>query len=276
MAIDDLTPARGRLAGRVAVVVGGGATGDDPDVPGTGEATARVFAAAGASVVVVGRTERNTNRTVDAIAASGGVAVAAIGDVTDAATCERIVADVGSRFGRLDVLVNNLGHYEGGSVAESDDGAWDRSIAVNLRAPVSMTRAAVSLLQSSPNPSVINVSAVSGLLASESAPYGTTKAAMIALNRDMASGLGRLGIRANCLVPGHLHTPSGVRSRSDRRELRRRLSMTGLEGTGWDVAWAALFLASDQARFVTATVLPIDGGVTQQLQQAAIIRLGLG
>jgi NAD(P)-dependent dehydrogenase (short-subunit alcohol dehydrogenase family) len=275
-AINDLRPAAGRLAGRVAIVVGGGATGDDPETPGTGEATARVFAAAGATVCVVGRTEANTLKTVDAITADGGTAIAMIADVTETATCERLVDEAVTKFGRLDILVNNLGYYEGGSIADADDGAWDRSIAVNLRAPIAMTRAAVPHLRNSPNASIINVSAVSGVLASESAPYGTTKAAMIALTRDMASGLGRDGIRANCLVPGHLHTPSGVRSRSDRRELRRRLSMTGAEGTGWDLAWAALFLASDQARFITATVLPVDGGVTQQLPQAAIIRLGLG
>ncbi len=199
-----------------------------------------------------------------------------IGDASETATCDRIIAEVAAMFGRLDVLVNNLGFYDGASIAETSDDVWDRSIAVNLRAPIAMTRAAVPHLAGSPNASVINVSAVSGMLASESAPYGTTKAAVIALTRDMASGLGRHGIRANCLVPGHLHTPSGVRSRNDRRELRRRLSMTGVEGTGWDVAWAALFLASDQAGFITSAVLPIDGGVTQQLQQAAIIRLGLG
>lgn len=276
MPISDLSPAEGRLTGRVAVVVGGGATGDDPESPGTGEATCKVFAAAGAIVCVVGRTEANTGKTVDSITARGGTAVGFIGDASETPVCERIIEEVTNKFGRLDVLVNNLGYYEGASIADTPDDVWDRSIAVNIRAPISMTRAAVPHLTNSPNASIINVSAVSGMLASESAPYGTTKAAVIALTRDMASGLGRFGIRANCLVPGHLYTPSGVRSRSDRRELRRRLSMTGVEGTGWDVAWAALFLASDQARFITSTVLPIDGGVTQQLPQAAIIRLGLG
>lgn len=272
----NLRMAAGRLEGRVALVIGGGATGDDAAQPGTGEAVARVFAAAGAKVAVVGRTREHTERTVERVEAEGGSAVAIIGDATDSAACERFVNDVVGRFGGLDVLVNNLGHYEGSSVAEADDETWDRVLAVNLRSPISMARAAAPHLGKSGRGAIINVGAVAGLLASDSAPYGTTKAALIALTRDMASGLGSQGIRANCVVPGHLYTPTGARYRGERRALRARLSMLGVEGSGWDIGWASLFLASDEARFITATVLPVDGGVTQQLVQAAVIRLGLG
>jgi NAD(P)-dependent dehydrogenase (short-subunit alcohol dehydrogenase family) len=272
----DLGSAAGRLTGKVAMVVGGGATGDDPAQPGTGEAIARLFAAAGAKVGVVGRTKAHTERTIERIEASGGTAAAMIGDATDPATCDRLVSDIVGLYGGINVLVNNLGHYDGTTVADTDDETWDRVLAANLRSPISMTRSAAPYLSKSGRGSIINIGAVAGLLASDSAPYGTSKAAIIALTRDMASGLGPQGIRANCIVPGHLYTPTGKRNRADRRALRARLSMLGIEGSGWDVGWAALFLASDEARFVTATVLPVDGGVTQQLAQAVVIRLGLG
>ncbi len=273
----DLHAATGRLEGRVAVVVGGGATGEDPAQPGTGEAAARVFAAAGAKVAVVGRTAANTERTVDRISAAGGTAIAMLGDATETATCHRLVDDVVAEYGGLDILVNNLGLYGGTGVGETDDQTWDEVIAVNLRSPIAMARAAAPHLGESRRGSIINISAVSGMLASGSAPYGTTKAAMMALTREMALGFGAQGIRANCLVPGHLYTPTGSRNREDMRALRARLSMLGpeVEGSGWDIGWAALFLASDESRFITAAVLPVDGGVTQQLLQAALLRLGM-
>lgn len=271
----DLRLAAGRLDGKAALVIGGGATGDAPDLPGTGEAIARLFAAAGAKVAVVGRTEANTSRCVDRITKVGGTAFALVGDATDSETCARLVDEAADRLGGLDVLVNNLGYYEPGTIAEADDATWDRVLAVNLRSPIATTRAAAPYLAKSAGGSVINIGAVSGMLASESAPYGTSKAAISALTRDMAAGLGAQGIRANCIVPGHLFTPTATLYRGDRRSLRARLSLLGAEGSGWDVGWAALFMASDEARFITATVLPVDGGVTQQLAQAAVIRLGL-
>ena len=269
------TAANGRLAGKVAMVVGGGATGADPQFPGTGEAAAILLARAGAAVAVVGRTAAHTERTARRIRDAGGSADAVLGDATDGDECGRIVGTVGERFGRLDVLINNLGAAQGGSVADVDDATWDQVIAVNLRAPITMSRAAVPLLRHAGGGSIVHVGSVAGLQASGSAPYGTTKTALIGLTREMAMSLGADGIRVNCVVPGHLRTPMGDRGGGASRELRRRLSMLDTEGTGWDVGWAVVFLASDEARFITATTLPVDGGVTAQLALSTVLRLGL-
>jgi NAD(P)-dependent dehydrogenase (short-subunit alcohol dehydrogenase family) len=145
---------------------------------------------------------------------------------------------------------------------------------VNLRAPIAMTRSCAPHFRGAGGGAIVNVGAIAGIQASDSAPYGTTKAALLGLTRDMASGLGSFGVRANCVIPGHLNTPIASRSRG-RRDLRVRLSMHGVEGTGWDAAWAVLFLASDESRYITATTLVVDGGVTQQLTQATLIRLGM-
>jgi NAD(P)-dependent dehydrogenase (short-subunit alcohol dehydrogenase family) len=267
--------ANGRLAGKVAIVVGGGATGADPQFPGTGEASAILLAGAGATVAVVGRTAAHTESTARRIRDAGGVAEAVLGDAIDSDECDRIVGAVAERFGRLDVLINNLGVAEGGSVADVDDATWDQVIAVNLRAPIAMSRAAVPLLRRGGRGSIVHVGSVAGLQASGSAPYGTTKAALIGLTREMAMSLGPDGIRVNCVVPGHLQTPMGDRGDGASRELRRRLSMLGTEGTGWDVGWAVVFLASDEARFITAATVPVDGGVTEQLALSTVRRLGL-
>jgi NAD(P)-dependent dehydrogenase (short-subunit alcohol dehydrogenase family) len=233
-----------------------------------------VFAAAGASVCVIGRSAEHTQRTVDLIAAAGGVAHALVGDASDSATCERLVAEAVERCGRLDVLVNNLGLLAGTNVLDTDEETWKRVISVNLLSPIAMVRAAAPHFRRAGGGAIVNVSAIAGLQSSDCAPYGTTKSALLGLTRDMAAGLGQFGVRANCVVPGHLYTPIAMTNRG-RRELRKGLSMHGVEGTGWDLAWAVLFLASDEARYINAVALPIDGGVTQQLAQSAISRLGL-
>jgi NAD(P)-dependent dehydrogenase (short-subunit alcohol dehydrogenase family) len=264
-----------RLAGKVAIVVGGGTTGDDPQLPGTGAASALLLASSGASVAVVGRSAVHTEGTTERIRTSGGAAAACLGDATDSDDCDRIVAAVAERFGRVDVLVNNLGMATGGSVADVDDATWDQAITVNLRAPIAMSRAVVPQMRAAGGGSIINVGSVAGRQASGSAPYGTTKAALIGLTREMAMSLGPDGIRVNCVLPGHLQTPMGDRGGGAFRDLRRRLSLLGTEGTGWDVGWTVVFLASDEARFITAATLPVDGGVTEQLALSAIMRLGL-
>jgi NAD(P)-dependent dehydrogenase (short-subunit alcohol dehydrogenase family) len=273
VAVDRRPPTSGRLAGTVAVVVGGGATGPDPERPGTGEASARLLAASGATVAVVGRSAEHSEPTVERILAAGGEAAAFLGDARRAEHCGRIVAEVGSRFGRIDILVNNLGVAIGGSVADVDDATWDEVIAVNLRAPIAMSRAAVPWLRRAGG-SIVHVGSVAGIQASGSTPYGTTKAAVIGLTREMAASLGADGIRVNCVLPGHLDTPMADRAGGAPPELRRRLSMLDTVGTGWDVGWAVVFLSSAEARFITAITLPVDGGVTAQLTLAAFNRLG--
>ena len=262
-----------RLDGKAAVVIGGGAVGTDPDLPGTGEASAILLARCGATVAVVGRSLENTRRTVERIVTEGGRAVAVLGDVTTTAGCESVVAEAMVGLGRLDIVVNNLGLAAGGSVEDCDDATWDDVIAVNLRAPIAVTRAAAPHLRAAGGGSVINIGSVAGLQASGSAAYGTTKAGLVGLTREMAASLGPDNVRVNCVVPGHLQTPFGDRGGEAMREMRRQISMLRREGTGWDVGWTVVFLASDEARFVTAATIPVDGGVTEQLTFATVVRL---
>jgi NAD(P)-dependent dehydrogenase (short-subunit alcohol dehydrogenase family) len=254
-------PHSSRLQGKVAMVVGGGTV--DPDWPGTGSATARLLAAAGAKVAVAGRTADHTQATCDLIAADGGDGFPVLTDATRDEDCREAVAATVEHYGRLDILVNNLGRGARGSVVDLSDEAWEESIDVNLRSVVLMSRHAVPHLVAAGSSSIINVSSIAGVRAYGSAAYAATKGALVALTQDMAMAHGRDGVRVNLLVPGHLSTPMGSGHQSeDTREMKRRANMLEAEGTGWDVGWAAVFLASEEARFITGVALPIDGGMS--------------
>ena len=263
----------GRLAGLSAVVIGGGAVGSDPELPGTGEASAILLGRNGATVAVVGRSATNTQPTVDRIISEGGNAVAVLGDVATTSGCEDVVSEAVRALGGLNIVVNNLGLAAGGGVEECDDDTWDRVIALNLRAPVAVTRAAAPHLRAAGRGSVINIGSVAGVQASGSAAYGTTKAGLVGLTREMAASLGPGGIRVNCVVPGHLQTPFGDRGGDAMRDLRRDISMLRAEGTGWDVGWTVVFLASPESRFITAATISVDGGVTKQLTFSTVVRV---
>jgi NAD(P)-dependent dehydrogenase (short-subunit alcohol dehydrogenase family) len=248
-----------RLGGKVAMVVGGGTV--DPDWPGTGSATAILLARAGAKVAVVGRTEDHTKLTRERIAEEGGEALAVLADATADEGCRHAVAKTVEHFGGLDVLVNNLGAGDRETVLSASDEAWERALDINLRSVVLMSRHALPHLIKAGSSSIINVSSIAGIRAFGAAPYSATKGALVALTQDMAISHGPAGVRVNLIVPGHLNTPMGSGHQSEEtRDLKRRASMLEIEGTGWDVGWAAVFLASDEARFITAATLPVDGG----------------
>jgi len=233
----------------------------DPDWPGTGSATAILLAAAGAKVAVVGRSGEHTKLTCDRIAEDGGEALAVLADATNDASCREAVARTVGHFGRLDILVNNLGAGDRETVLSASDEAWERALDINLRSVVLMSRHALPHLIEAESSSIINVSSIAGIRAFGAAPYSATKGALVALTQDMAISHGPSGVRVNLIVPGHLNTPMGSGHQSDEtRDLKRRASMLEVEGTGWDVGWAAVFLASHEARFITAAVLPVDGG----------------
>jgi NAD(P)-dependent dehydrogenase (short-subunit alcohol dehydrogenase family) len=266
--------ARGnRLDGRVALVVGGGTTGD---YPGTGSATARMFAGHGARVVVMGRTEERTRRTVDDIEREGGTAIAVVGDTTSGDDCARAAAAAVSEFGRLDIVVNNVAVHQHVSLESFDEATWDAIYDGNLKAVARMTSHALPHLRASGGGSVINIGSVAGVQATGVVGYGTAKAAVEPLTRDMAAVLGKDGIRVNCIIPGHLHTPHVERvggGGDSARALRNGLNVLGIEGDGWDVAAAALFFASDDSTFVTGQSLIVDGGVTSVLAVSQVMRV---
>jgi NAD(P)-dependent dehydrogenase (short-subunit alcohol dehydrogenase family) len=250
-----------RLAGKVAVVTGAGSEGEGI---GTGRAIACVFANEGARVCLVDREPERAERTLRMIERAGGHAFVHAADITTEDGCNGAVDAAMQRYGRLDVLVNNVGLGAGGGRLEQLPVAlFDQVLQVNLRSAFLMSRAALPHLVACRG-NVLNIASTAGLRAHGASAYGPSKAALVQFTREIAVTYGRDGVRANCIAPGHLFTPL-VQQHLDAaaRERRRRIAPLDLEGDAWDVALAALFLASDEARFVSGACLPVDGGVTQ-------------
>jgi NAD(P)-dependent dehydrogenase (short-subunit alcohol dehydrogenase family) len=247
-----------RLAGLVALVTGAGA---NVELPGTGVAMASLFAAHGAKVGVVDLSDERAQRTVELIESGGGEAMKVIADITDDGECRRAVAEVVGRFGKLDIVVNNAA-ITGGGLADEDNAIWDAVVALNLTAVMQVSRAAVPHLIAAGGGSIINISSIAAFRGLGSGAYGAAKAGVQALTTDYAYLYGRDNIRANALAPGHLFTPMGDQGGPELREQRRRCCLMECEGNAWDVAYAALWLASPEARWITGLTIPIDGGTT--------------
>jgi NAD(P)-dependent dehydrogenase (short-subunit alcohol dehydrogenase family) len=258
-----------RLAGRVAIVTGAGSQG--PGV-GTGKAIAYAFAREGASVCLVDRDAARAQETHDMIVADGGTAMVVGADVTDSVACAGIVRATLDLFGRLDVLVNNVGVSGGDDLAQLDEARWSALIDANLKSCVLMSKHSIEPLIASGRGTIVNIASTAALLASGGAyAYGPAKAAVIAFTREVAVKYGRKGVRANVICPGHIVTPH-VAGFFDAAafEKRRKVAPLGVTGDAWDVASAAVFLASDESRFITAQCLAVDGGVTQTMQMTAV------
>ena len=255
--------ATGRLAGKVAIVTGGGTRSDTEEL-GIGRATALLFARAGARVVVADLSPENAQRTCVDIVAEGGDASVVAADVSDAGACQAMVSAAVERFGALHVLFNNAAVVGSGTVLTFEDENFDRNVAVNLKGPALATRYAIPAMERSGGGSIVYVSSIDAIAApySQTVPYSLTKGALHMLTRTTASNHGRQGIRANCIAPGHVHGafPSRL-MRPGARELRRNASPLGTEGTPWDVAWLAVFLASDESRWISGVTIPVDGGL---------------
>jgi NAD(P)-dependent dehydrogenase (short-subunit alcohol dehydrogenase family) len=247
------------LTGKAIVVTGAGSTDAGH---GTGSAMALLFARHGAHVCVMDRDGERAEATSALIEQAGGSAFTFEGDVTDAAACEGVATETRSRWGRIDGLVNNVGIPGGGRVLDTDPETWDRVMEVNVKGAVLMCQAILPVLIAQRAGAILNIASVAGLFPNGVAAYSSSKAALISLTRELAVGYGRDGVRANVLCPGHILAPLSRERPPDVLERRRRAGPLNIEGTVWDVAWAALFLMSDRARFITAAVLPVDGGVT--------------
>ena len=251
----------GRLAGKIAVVTGAGSRGAGI---GTGKAISILFARAGARVCLVDLSSERAAETLAVIEEEGGEAFVIQADASQERDCERVIADAVKRYGRVDLLVNNVGITDGGGpIHNLDIEAWDNLLAVNLKSVVLMSKYAIRQMIESGGGAIVNIASVAGLLAHGAPAYGAAKAGMIMLTRDTAFMYGRHQIRANVIAPGHIYTPLVAGMSDATREWRTRVAPLGIEGTAWDVAWAALFLASDEARFITGHCLPVDAGVTQ-------------
>lgn len=256
-----------RLAGKVVLVTGAGSQGAGV---GTGKAISVVFAREGARVCLVDRDPARAEDTARRIRDAGGHAIVVPADVTDESACAAAVAATVDQWGTLDVLVNNVGVGGGGGTLEGLAPAeFDRLLNLNFRSAYLMSRAAMKPLLASRG-NVVNIVSTAGLRAHGSAVYGPSKAALLQFTGELAVMYGRQGVRANAVAPGHIFTPLVTEFIDDAgRERRRRIAPLNVEGDAWDVAFAALFLASDEARFVTGACIPVDGGVTQVAALAA-------
>ena len=249
------------LDGKVAIVTGGGAAGDGI---GNGRAAAILLAKAGARVVVVDRAAELAARTVAMIEALGGKAIGCEADVTKPEDCRAMVEAALDRFGRLDLLDNNVGIGSRGSVVEESQETWRRIMQVNVETMFLVAKHAIPAMIRAGGGAIVNVSSISALRPRGLTAYSASKGAVIALTRAMAVDHGPDGIRVNCVAPGPVYTPMVYQPgmSEEARARRRRASILGIEGTGWDVGCAVRFLLSDQARYVTGQTLVVDGGAT--------------
>jgi NAD(P)-dependent dehydrogenase (short-subunit alcohol dehydrogenase family) len=252
------------LAGRVAIVAGGGAAGEGV---GNGRAAAILLARAGTKVVVVDRERALAQRTVDMIAAEGGEATAHAADLTDETQARDAVTAALDHFGRLDFLDNNVGIGSRGSVVDEPLETWRRLMSVNVETMFLVSKHAIPVMvRTAGRGAIVNISSISALRPRGLTAYTTTKAAVIGLTRAMAIDHAAAGIRVNCVAPGPVYTPMvyGGGMSEATRDRRRRASALGIEGTGWDIGHAVRFLMSDHARYITGQTLVVDGGVTLQ------------
>ncbi|MCH7712624.1 MAG: SDR family oxidoreductase [Chloroflexi bacterium] len=255
---------RSRLEGKVAIVTGAGATGSG-DFVGIGQAISILFARQGAKVLLVDRDEKNAEITLANIKEEGGDASILVGDVTSASDCQEMAQAAVSRYGRLNVLVNNVGISGPGSVTDVDEAFWDTVIDVNLKSVMLTSKYAIPLMIEDGGGSIINLSSIVGLRAGSGRPshaYAASKGGIIGLSNSMAVHYGRDNIRVNCIAPGHIRSPMVARHSTDEMlELRRRAGPLGTDGTPWDVAWAIAFLASEESRWISGVTLPVDAGL---------------
>ena len=254
---------RPRMEGKVAIVTGAGSSG--PGV-GTGRAISTLFTREGASILLADREAARAEETLAGIEGEGGTASVVEIDVTDAGDCARMVREAVDRYGRLDVLVNNVGITLPGKVVDVAEEVWDRVLDVNLKSMMLTGKYAVPEMQRGGGGSIVNLSSVVAVRSGggfDSVPYVVSKGGIVSLTISMASDYGPDNIRVNAILPGFIYTPMVAGGLTqEARELRRRTSPLGTEGTAWDVAYAALFLASDESRWVTGVALPVDAGVT--------------
>jgi NAD(P)-dependent dehydrogenase (short-subunit alcohol dehydrogenase family) len=254
--------ARGtRLAGKVAIVTGAGSRADGI---GNGRAAAILFAREGAKVLLVDRNAQLAEGTLKMIAEEGGEAAVCVADVTDADQCRKMVEAAVSRWGRLDILDNNVGIGGRGTVVEVKEEEWETIMRVNVTGMMLASKHAIPAMVKSGGGAIVNISSISALRPRGLTAYSASKGAVIALTRAMAIDHAAEGVRVNCIAPGPVYTPMVYSEgmSAETRERRKNASPLKVEGTGWDIGYAALFLCSDEARYITGVVLPVDGGVT--------------
>ena len=260
----------GRLDGKVALVVGAGSVAEGWS---NGKATSVLFAREGARVFAVDINPAAAEDTVAAIKDEGGEAVAHVADATDTDQVQAMIAACRDALGRIDILHNNVGGSIPGGPVDITEADWDTNIALNLTSVFLTCKYVLPVMEAQGGGAIVNVSSVAGMrfIDRPLASYQAAKAGMVQFSRALGVEYAPKGIRCNCVVPGLMDTPLVRHRLVDKDDpakaeaviaRRHALSPMGHMGTAWDVAYAALYLASDEARYVTATEIVVDGGLT--------------
>ncbi|MFC3078458.1 SDR family NAD(P)-dependent oxidoreductase [Phenylobacterium terrae] len=258
----------GRLEGKAAIVSGAGQT--PGETIGNGRAIAVLFAREGAEVLCVDRVLERAQETAAMIEAEGGKAFALQANIVKAGECEAVAKAAIDRWGRVDILVNNVGIGGGdGPAHRIEEAAFDRILDVNLKGTWLMTKAVLGPMREKGGGAIVNISSLASIAGGGQVAYEVSKAGVNRLTTSVAQANGRYRVRCNAITPGLMDTPmaiegiaraSGRTPQAVRDERNARVPLGGMMGTAWDTAYAALFLASDEAKFITGAILPVDGG----------------
>lgn len=249
-----------RLAGKVAIVSGAGTHGGSG--VGNGAATAILFAAHGADVALVDKNRDWVDTTKELIESLDGNAIAVTADVTDPDACESAVEETIDAFDRLDILHNNVGGGPRDNVVDTTPSEWHDSFQINMMSAISMSRYSIPNMKTTGGGSIITTSSLQAYRPSyDYAQYTVFKSGIMGLTRSIAMDFAADNIRANCIMPGPIWTPKVASSRTEAdRQKRRESTPVPKEGEPWDVGWAAVFLASDEAAWISGSTLPVEGG----------------
>ncbi len=262
-----------RLKDKIAIVVGAGQKAGE--TIGNGRATAILFAREGATVLCVDRNAASVAETCRMISDEGGVASFMVADVTTEPDCKAI-ADTGiERYGRIDILQNNVGIGSGDKGPTSIElETWHHIIDTNLTSMLLICKHVLPHMRKAGRGVITNISSGAAVMSVGLVGYKVSKAGVNALSHTIAMGNAKYGIRCNTIMPGLLDTPMAIESHAEARDIDRAtlraerdsmVPLRGKMGDAWDTAHASLFLASDEARFITGVILPVDGGQSARI-----------
>lgn len=259
---------KGRLDGKVAIIVG---AGQQPgETVGNGRATAERFAQEGATLLLVDINDAWAQDTQRAVQQYGGQSSVLLADITREADCQAIAQTCVTRYGRIDILHNNVGRSRGDrKTVDMDAAVWDEIMAMNLKGMFMSCKHVLPHFIAQQSGCIINISSTSSLAARPTLTYKTSKGAVNTLTQHIAMENAAHGVRANAILPGLIDTPMAIERRAQERGVSRDVIRAEREalvpmkrmGTAWDVANTALFLASDEARYITGVLIPVDGGL---------------
>ena len=257
-----------RLEGKIAIIVG---AGQQPgETPGNGKATAIRFAQEGATLLLVDINEAWVNDTFEAVKEFGGQASVLITDITQEENCKALAKTAIERYGRIDILHYNVGRSKGDrKTVDMDVQMWDEIMAMNLRGMFMTCKAVLPQMIAQKSGSIINISSTSSFAARPTITYKTSKGAVNTMTQHIAMENAPYGVRANAILPGLIDTPMAIERRAAERGVSRDVIRGEREvlvpmkrmGSAWDVANAAVFLASDEAKYITGALIPVDGGL---------------